>query len=109
MKLLKIEDRKGLFLSKDGEYLTVDKMTKENLLCLVDLALEHGSVCDLDEYNPEYLPNQAHQIIYKNVHDKIAQLAARKDEFLDQSERLYLDEYERYKSDGPQQSAESDA
>jgi hypothetical protein len=82
-------------------------MTKESLLYLVDLSLEHGSGCELDEYDQESLPNQAHQIIYKNVYDKIAQLAARKDEFLDRSERLYLDEYERYKSDGPQ-GAESD-
>lgn len=108
MRLLKIEDKQGLFLSKGGEYVTVDKMTKESLLYLVDLSLEHGSGCELDEYDQENLPNQAHQIIYKNVYEKISQLTARKDEFLDRSERLYLDEYERYKSDGPQQGAESD-
>ena len=104
MKTLKIEDGKGLYLTGSGEYLEIDKIDKDGLYHLVDLALE--SECEVDEFSPDLIPNQAHQIIYRNIHEKITELMDRKEEFRDRSERLYLNEYERYSSELPQPQAE---
>ncbi len=109
MKILKIEDRKGLFLTKGGEYIEADKIGKEVLCHLVDLALDREIQCDMDPCDQELLPNQAHQIIYKSVYEKMANLMERRDEFLDQSERAFLDDYERYSNPAPQQGAQPDA
>ena len=64
---------------------------------------------EFDEYDVEKILNQAHQIIYKSVYEKLSELSERKAEFVDQSERLFLQDYEKYKHGAPQQSAEPDA
>ena len=107
MKLLLISDAKGYFLGESGEYLPVDSMKKEDLLRLVDLTLTTES--EMDEFDSSLLQNQAHQIIYQNVRSKLGELADRRAEFLDESKRLFLTEYERYKSTAPQEATGPDA
>jgi hypothetical protein len=97
MKLLKIENDKGHFLKAENEYIPVDQLSKDDLLKLVSLTLEEE--VEFDDYDGDAIKNQAHQIIYKNVFEKLSALHARKDEFFDESERLYLADYERYKEE----------
>ena len=97
MQLLKIEKNKGFFIGESGELLSVEKITKEHLLRLVDLTLSEEVTFDV--YDPESLPNKAHQIVYKNVYEKLLDLYAKRDEFVDESERLFLDDYNKYKQD----------
>jgi hypothetical protein len=97
MKLLKIENNAGYFLAQDGSVAEVDKITKEDLLRMVDVTLQEEDV-EYDEYSDEELRNQAHQIVYKNVFEKLKELRGRRKEFIDESERLYLTEYEKYRS-----------
>lgn len=97
MKLLKIEENKGYFLSKDEEYKPLDKLTKEDLLYLANYALDEDA--SYDEFDEEHVKNQAHQIIYRSVFKKLKALSDRKEEFRDESERLYLKDYERYQND----------
>jgi hypothetical protein len=52
-----------------------------------------------DEYDGEKIKNPAHQIVYKSVYEKLRELGERKQEFIDESERMYLAEYERYKGE----------
>ena len=94
MKLLKIEKSLGYFLGSDSEYSPIDKITKEELLRMVSTTLE--SNVELDEYNEDEIKNQAHQVIYKNVYKKIKELTEKKQEFVDTSERMFLEEYEKY-------------
>jgi len=96
MKVLKIENNQGLFLMKEGSYETVDKIDKTILLRLVNLALEDGF--EIDDYDEGELKNQAHQIIYKSISEKLNDLHQKRNQFHDESERLYLDEYEKYKA-----------
>jgi len=103
MKLLKIDDSKGFFLGEDDEYIPIDKITKEQLLRMVNLVLSEE--VEFDEYDAEKLLNQAHQIIYKSIYNKLLELNGRKAEFIDQSERLFLEDYEKYKHGAPQQGA----
>lgn len=102
MKLLSIDDSKGHFLLDDGTFAEIDKISKEDLLRLVGLTLSEEDV-EFDEYSEDTLKNQAHQIIYKSVLEKLSELRGRREEFVDESERLYLADYERYR---PKQEAE---
>ena len=102
MKLLKTEDSKGHFLLEDGSFAEVDKITKEDLLRLVDLTLSEEDI-EYDDYSDEAVRNQAHQIVYRSVHEKLEELRSRRKEFVDESERMYLADYERYR---PRQEAE---
>ncbi|MCA9044991.1 MAG: hypothetical protein KDA69_11760 [Planctomycetaceae bacterium] len=96
MILLKIENSQGYFLNKDGHYDAVDKITKEDLLHLVETTLQDPDV-SFDEYNVESLKNQAHQIIYKSLFAKLRSLSERREEFQDESDRLFLQDYEKYR------------
>lgn len=96
MKLLKISDNRGFFLTADGNYEPLDKIGKEDLLRLVNLVLTSNA--EMDRFDAALLQNQAHQIIYKNLWTKFEELSARRAEFLDESKRLFLAEYERYKA-----------
>ena len=97
MKLLSIKDSEGFYLGESGQYTPVDKITKEDLLRLVNLTLQED--VEFDEYDDNILKNQAHQIVYKSVFEKLRDLKDRKKEFVDESERLYLKEYEKYQGD----------
>ena len=96
MKVLKIENNQGYFLKEEDGYETIDKIDKAILLRLVNLALEDGF--EIDEYDEGELKNQAHQIIYKSISEKLNDLHQKRSQFRDESERLYLDEYEKYKA-----------
>lgn len=106
MKLLKIEDNLGYYLDDQGEFAQLNKITKEDLLRLVNQTLTE--VVEFDEYNDEALKNQAHQILYRSISEKLCGLRERRQEFIDESERLYLPEYERYRDESSQQRAEGD-
>ena len=97
MKLLKIENNQGYFYVNDDEYLPMDKLTKDALLKLVDITLEND--IEMDEYDENEIKHQAHQVIYKSVRNKLQNLNNRKQEFIDESERLFLVEYEKYQAE----------
>lgn len=94
MKILKIERNNGYFLAGADQYIEVDKITKEHLLDLINATLEHEVT--FDPFDEQCLPNQAQRIVYKNVLEKLQDLALRRQEFKDESDQLYEKEYERY-------------
>lgn len=96
MKVLKIEDFHGHFLTENGSYESIDKIDKTNLLRLAEFALLADF--EIDEYDEGKLKNQAHQIIYKSISEKLTDLHLTRNQFSDESERLYLEEYEKYKA-----------
>ncbi len=104
MKLLKIENNHGHYLDDQNWFTPIDKITKEDLLRLVDLTLSEE--VEFDEYDNEVIKNQAHQILYRSIYEKLRSLTDRKQEFTDESERLYLQEYEKYREEPSQQPAE---
>jgi len=95
MKILKIENSLGFYAITADKYNPIDEINKKDLLKLVDLALEQD--VEFDEYSEESVKNQAHQIIYKSIYAKLIDLHEKKDEFKDRSDRLFLQEYEKYK------------
>ena len=96
MKLLKISENVGQFLSADGNYILIDKISKEDLLRLLSRTLDEDGV-EFDAYDEQTIKNQAHQVIYKSIVQKLTDLRKRRQEFIDESARLFLDEYEKYR------------
>jgi len=94
MKLLKISDGSAYYCAPDGEFATIDKITKDDLMRLVDLTLSQD--VEFDGYDEDTIKNQAQQIVYRSVVEKLEELSQRKSEFIDESERLYLQDFERY-------------
>lgn len=98
MKLLKISDNAGHFRDANGNYSPIDKIAKEDLLRLVNWML-HENAVELDEYDEKAIKNQAHQVIYKSIVQKLQSLKGRRQEFMDESARLFLEDYEKYRND----------
>jgi hypothetical protein len=96
MKLLSINDSGASFRGKEGALVPIDKLTKEDLMQLVSWTLDEETV-EYDAYDESRIKNQAHQIVYKSVVQKLKDLRERRKEFRDESSRLFLKEYERYK------------
>jgi hypothetical protein len=98
MKLLKIDESCGHYRNEEGGYSPIDKIGKEDLLRLVHWTL-HEKLVSFDTYDEKTIKNQAHQIIYKSIIQKLSDLKNRRQEFLDESARLFLQEYEKYRAD----------
>jgi hypothetical protein len=100
MKLLKISENCGHYRDEKGSYIPIDKIGKEGLLQLVNWSLHEKDVT-FDAYDEKTIKNQAHQIIYKSIIRKLSDLRNRRQEFLDESARLFLAEYEKYRAEPP--------
>lgn len=103
MKYLKIEENKGFFLKEEAAgpvWIELDQIGKDDLLSLLNKAIVDEFEMDL--YNEELLANKAHQIIYKNFHEKFTDLLANKSRFKDESENLYKAALEKYKATDPE-------
>ena len=96
MKLLKISENVGQFLAANGDYIFIDKIGKDDLLRLVERTLDEDEV-EMDPYDDQTIKNQAHQVIYRSIFQKLADLRKRRQEFIDESARLFLEEYEKYR------------
>ena len=99
MKILKIENHLGYFSIDGNVYELIDEINKDALLELVNVVLENE--VEIDPYNAELIKNQAHQILYKNISEKIYELNQERNDFKDETERLFLTEYEKYKQGSP--------
>lgn len=84
-------------MAANGSYVAVDRIMKEDLLRLVGLAID-DETAELDEFDGEAIKNQAHKVIYKSVALKLADLRKRRKQFIDEAARLFLEEYESYRT-----------
>ena len=55
-----------------------------------------NSDVEIDDINEKGISNQAQQIIYKSVFEKLNSLKANKSKFKDEADRAYLDSIEKY-------------
>lgn len=101
MKVLRIKDNSGEFIDAKGQYVPIDRIGKDGLLFLVNLTLEKDTV-EFDEYKEELIKNLAHRIIYKSIFEKLKGLEGRRQEYKDESKRLYLKEFQKYRNASPE-------
>lgn len=95
MKYLRINDTDGEFLNKDSLYVLIDKIDKDDLLFLIDSAVEKDDF-EIEPYDSEKIKNPAQQIIYENIYKKFDELLKNKTQLRDQVDNLYKDAFEKY-------------
>ena len=94
MKYLKAENGKGWFSTDSTEWHEIDKLGKDALLVLVNLVLTSDFY--MDEFSTDVIQNPAHQIIYKNIYEKLRDLQGNKLRFHDESEQQFREALEKY-------------
>lgn len=94
MKYLKIDDNKGHFCLGQDTWQEIDKITKEDLMILLDKAISLDF--EMDAYDQAAIRNKAHQIIYKTLFEKFTELLLNKNRFKDESEQYYKAAIEKY-------------
>jgi len=95
MKILRIENGSGQYRANgDSEWKSIDKIVKDDLITLLDTFL--NSDIEMDNFDNEKLSNQAHQIIYKSIFEKLSSLEENKDKFKDEADRTYLASIDKY-------------
>ena len=70
MKCLEIRDGKGFYISSDGTFKELDKIKKDDLLYLLDIATNSKEIFEMDDPNDFSIGNPAHDIIYRNFQKK---------------------------------------
>lgn len=104
MKCLKIDNGKGEY-SVDGTiFAPIDSITKEDVLKLLDIALDNKQDFEMDEYISDSFTNPAHRVIYSNLHDKFVLLKASKSQFTTEVSELYQEAFDKYKLDDSEDS-----
>jgi hypothetical protein len=99
MKYFKIENKKVLFSVDTENWFQIDEITKDYLMQLLELAI--NSDFEMDEYEESLIANPAHQIIYKNIHEKFEELLNNKKRFKDESDSKYKEAFEKYQDETP--------
>ena len=94
MKFLKVEENKGYYTIDKEHWNLIDQINRDHLLELLDYALSDDF--EMDEFDKDKIGNQAHQIIYKHIYEKLKELNDNKSRFKDESETLYMDAIEKY-------------
>lgn len=94
MKHLKIEGKVASF-ERDGSWVVVTEMTKDDLLKLAQVAVDEQDF-EIDPFDESQIPNPAQRIIYKQISDQLVDLHRRRDTFQEEAKNLYKDAYNKY-------------
>lgn len=95
MKYLKIENNKGHYLTPSNQWAEIDKISKEDLMFLLNKAVSEEF--EMDEYLEENIGHKAHQIVYKSIHEKFSELVENKNVFKDECDSMFKSAIEKYK------------
>lgn len=95
MKYLKIENNKGHYLTSSNQWAEIDKISKEDLMFLLNKAVSEEF--EMDEYLEENIGHKAHQIVYKSIHEKFSELIENKNVFKDECDSMFKNAIEKYK------------
>lgn len=96
MKCLEIKNGKGYFLQADGNMAELDKMKKDDLFYLLDIATNVEKEFEMDDIQTCRLDNQAHKVIYESLFDKFQELLQNRSRFYDESTSLYKEALQKY-------------
>lgn len=96
MKCLEIKNGKGYFCDSTGNMVELDKMKKDDLLYLLDIATNVEVTFEMDDMKMCKIENKAHKVIYENLYDKFHDLLENRTRFHDESTALYKDALQKY-------------
>ena len=100
MKYLSINQDGSACFSLSGKQedsKVIDKISKDDILALVLLALENQdeSIFEMDE-NTKEIKNPAQRIIYKNIYGRLKELLKKRVSFEDEDTNLYKEAFQKY-------------
>ena len=76
----------------------IDQISKEDLLKLLDLCMKEDEF-EMDPSDDILLKNKAHQIIYKNIFQKLEELRKQRIRFSDEMTVMYRTAINKYKAE----------
>lgn len=96
MKILRINNNKGEFSINGADYKSIDTISKDDILHLIDILTQQD--CEMDDViTDNNLPNKAHLIIYKSLLVKFKELQNNKAFFRDMRDNEYKDAINKYR------------
>lgn len=96
MKILRINNNKGEFSINGTDYKSIDTISKDDILHLIDIFTQQD--CEMDDViTDNNLPNKAHLIIYKSLLVKFKELQNNKAFFRDMRDNEYKDAINKYR------------
>lgn len=96
MKYLRVDSGKGQYSVDGTDWIDLDRLGKDDLVKLIDLALEDGF--EMDAYAKEQIPNPAHEVIYRNLATKLTELLGKRDRFKDESQQQFREALLKYQA-----------
>lgn len=97
MQCLRINNGKGEFSLNGTTFSALDEIKKEDILRMLEIALDENQSFEMDEYSADSITNPAHKVIYHNLYEKFEELGLNKAMFVDEVKELYKDAYDKYK------------
>ena len=100
MKYLIIEDGVSKYTTDPSTPASkmIDQISKEDLLVLIESCISDEDF-EMDVYDETVLQNKAHQIIYKNIYQKLNELKKQRVRFSDEKTVLYRAAITQYSAD----------
>ncbi|MDY0278175.1 MAG: hypothetical protein RBQ97_08825 [Acholeplasma sp.] len=95
MKILKIEDKKGLYMKKGSDYETIDKITKEELFDLIEFVVDNNET-EFDDSSVSEIVNPAQKIIYDNIKARLHEIKLQRETISSNKNKIYLEAIEKY-------------
>lgn len=98
MNYLKIDNNQVWFRTDKTieTYKAIDEVNKEDILNLVKLIIEEDNF-EMAEYNSEIIGNTAHNIIYKNIYEKLNALKHNRTEIIEEANSEFSAAFNKYK------------
>lgn len=96
MKYLKIDNGAAYFRDEDSNYTSIEKITKEDLMELINRVVDDTVCFEMDDFEEKIIQNPAHKIIYSNLYRKFLSLLSDGNRFKDESKSIYLDAKIKY-------------
>ena len=102
MKILKIKDKKGLFINpknwnaqhKEDEHEAIEKISKTDILDILDYFLDED--IEFDEYDEGQLPNPLQAIIYEKLYEQLKTVRDSKADILKNVEEEFEKAKQKY-------------
>ncbi len=94
MKYLKINNNKVYYVDKENNEKTLDLINKEDLLYIIEKVFDDDFEYDI--YDNDLIMNQVHNIIYKDISNKLDKLKSKKDEINEDFDELYKEAWNKY-------------
>ena len=96
MKILKIEDSKGMYYSfLLNEYKEMDNISKDDILAMITHIMENEDA-SFDTYEESAIVNKVQNIIYKNLEKKFSELLISKNGILESINTQYKEAEDKY-------------